>query len=968
MRKLKISKLFSIFLTCILCLSFLPTDLMAMNDADTVKNGYYNESNTWVEGELDQALPEGIHSVNKTAVKSENDDNTYDITLEVVTEQNLSKLTKKSATILVIDTSGSMGDYQRLINAKNTAKEFVKKYAGDEPDSGRYLAIVNFATNTNIILNWTDVSSADGKASADNAINQLYADGGTNLHAGIKQASQLFDDTAIQDIESKNTIVLTDGAPTYYLKNCTSDINCIFYTHVTISNTRYHVGGDGDKGSETINDATAAEAKTLKGKSTVYTICYGASREMTYQGGPTVSAYLKNNIASEMKNAYDADDSDDLVDAFKAITETITSGLDGKGLSVFDGSAPFVSVSGLPESIVQDEEGFTWKLENAEESTEGNKKYYTYRLTYKVTLNADAIDFDEGKWYPLNGKTYITLADGEKVYFPIPAGQGVKTRYTVTYTDGVEDEEVFENQITTDLVYGAETPSFKGTPERTGYLFTGWTPEISETVSASTTYVATWKKRMEPLNKVPEINAEDKTLTVGDTFDPKKDVTATDKEDGDLTAKIEIVKNTVDMTKAGTYEVTYKVTDSEGASTTKTITVTVNPKMEKLNEVPTIQAEDKTLTVGDTFDPRKDVTATDKEDGDLTAKIEIVKNTVDMTKAGTYEVTYKVTDSEGASTTKTITVTVNPKMEKLNEVPTIQAEDKTLTVGDTFDPRKDVTATDKEDGDLTAKIEIVKNTVDMTKAGTYEVTYKVTDSEGASTTKTITVTVNPKMEKLNEVPTIQAEDKTLTVGDTFDPKKDVTATDKEDGDLTAKIEIVKNTVDMTKAGTYEVTYKVTDSEGASTTKTITVTVNPKMEKLNEVPTIQAEDKTLTVGDTFDPRKDVTATDKEDGDLTAKIEIVKNTVDMTKAGTYEVTYKVTDSEGASTTKTITITVKDKKSKVDINKPDTDEQYKDTGSVETGDRTNISFYTSLFEMSVVCIAILAVWKKKKALRDR
>ena len=137
---------------------------------------------------------------------------------------------------------------------------------------------------------------------------------------------------------------------------------------------------------------------------------------------------------------------------------------------------------------------------------------------------------------------------------------------------------MFENQITTDLVYGAETPSFKGTPERTGYLFTGWTPEISETVSASTTYVATWKKRMEPLNKVPEINAEDKTLIVGDTFDPKKDVAATDKEDGDLTAKIEIAKNTVDMTKAGTYEVTYKVTDSEGASTTKTITITVKDK------------------------------------------------------------------------------------------------------------------------------------------------------------------------------------------------------------------------------------------------------------------------------------------------------------------------------------------------------------------------------------------------------
>ena len=43
------------------------------------------------------------------------------------------------------------------------------------------------------------------------------------------------------------------------------------------------------------------------------------------------------------------------------------------------------------------------------------------------------------------------------------------------------------------------------------------------------------------------------------------------------------------------------------------------------------------------------------------------------------------------------------------------------------------------------------------------------------TRKTITVTVNPKMEVLNAIPTIKAEDKTITVGDTFDPKADVTA-------------------------------------------------------------------------------------------------------------------------------------------------------------------------------------------------
>ena len=80
--------------------------------------------------------------------------------------------------------------------------------------------------------------------------------------------------------------------------------------------------------------------------------------------------------------------------------------------------------------------------------------------------------------------------------------------------------------------------------------------------------------------------------------------------------------------------------------------------------------------------------------------------------------------------------------------------------------------------------------------------------------------------------------------------------------------------------------------------------------INHIPVITAEDKTLTVGDSFDVMAGVTALDKEDGDLTDKIEVINNTVDTSKAGTYTVTYKVTDSNGASVTKTITITVKDK----------------------------------------------------------
>ena len=675
-----------------------------------------------------------------------------------------------------------------------------------------------------------------------------------------------------------------------------------------------------------------------------------------WKGGPTVSEYLRGSIATSPDKGYDRSETDDLTELFKAISDSITTGITGKDLEVFDGSAPYVSVKSLPTSVQQDASGFKWKLANPTTKTEGKATYYTYELEYTVTLDADHPGFEEGKLYPLNGETYIAMPDGSKVKFPIPGAKGIKSRYTVTYTDGVDGEVVFEDKVFSDLVVGTATPHFGETPTRAGYTFTGWSPAVEENVTQSITYNATWVMNWVPMNAAPVIHATDKTIEVGDEFDPRADVTAEDEEDGDITNKIEILENDVNINEPGIYDVTYKVTDNQGASYTTTIKVTVNPKAADLNACPVIQATDKTLTVGDEFDPLADVTAEDEEDGDITDKIEILENEVDTTKPGKYEVTYKVTDSGGASHVKTIKVTVNPKMEPINAAPIIEAEDKTLTVGDAFDPMADVTATDAEDGNLTDKIEILNNEVDTTKPGKYEVTYKVTDNKGASYTKTITVTVNPKMEVLNAIPTIKAEDKTITVGDTFDPKADVTAEDVEDGDLTDKIEVLKNEVDTTKAGKYEVTYKVTDRKGASRTKTITVTVNPKMEPLNEAPTIDVTDKEITVGDKFDPKDGVTAKDKEDGNLTDKIEILKNTVDPSKPGVYEVTYKVTDSKGASCTKTIKVTVKEKTPAPSKNNDKTT-----TVTPKTGDSTNVSAVIAL--LAVSGIALLALLKKKK-----
>ena len=575
-------------------------------------------------------------------------------------------------------------DGNRIRNLRAAANVFVNSYAGDRENVGRYLAVVDFATDVKVPLNWTDVSSTEGKNKAIKAINNLTPRGGTNLDAGIKQATSLFLKDAVKQIQkdNRNTVVLTDGTPTYYLKDCEGGFTWN-HNHVKIDGITYDRKGNGREGSEKNLEATSKDAKLLKDQSTVYTVCYGAAKDKAYEDGPTVSEFLKGSIATSRDKAYDSSDTDDLAKVFKAISESVTTGITGKDLEVFDGAAPFVSVSQLPPSVQQDTSGFKWKLANATTTTEGTQTNYTYELEYIATLDADHPEFEEGKLYPLNGETYIAMPDGSKVKFPIPGAKGIKSRYTVTYTDGVDGEVVFEDKVFSDLVVGTATPHFGETPTRAGYTFTGWSPAVEENVTQSITYNATWVMNWVPMNAAPVIQATDKTIEVGDEFNPRADVTATDEEDGDITNKIEILKNDVNVNEPGIYDVTYKVTDTQGASYTTTIKVTVNPKAADLNACPVIQATDKTLTVGDEFDPKAGVTAKDAEDGDLTDKIEVVKNTVDTKKAGKYEVTYKVTDSDGATRTKTIKVTVKekapaPSTDK-DKTPTTPNKDKDKT-------------------------------------------------------------------------------------------------------------------------------------------------------------------------------------------------------------------------------------------------------------------------------------------------
>lgn len=108
----------------------------------------------------------------------------------------------------------------------------------------------------------------------------------------------------------------------------------------------------------------------------------------------------------------------------------------------------------------------------------------------------------------------------------------VTEEYTVTYTDGVDGEEVFADQVYSDLRKDSTTPAFNGTPTRTGYTFAGWEPEVAATVTETVTYVAKWEAK--------KANVHLMIFKSGDLSKPIVDVPyAADKLAGD----------TIDLTK-----------------------------------------------------------------------------------------------------------------------------------------------------------------------------------------------------------------------------------------------------------------------------------------------------------------------------------------------------------------------------------------------------------------------------------
>lgn len=158
-------------------------------------------------------------------------------------------------------------------------------------------------------------------------------------------------------------------------------------------------------------------------------------------------------------------------------------------------------------------------------------------------------------------------------------------------------------------------------------------------------------------NQAPElvgVRAE-VTINQGDEFDPLEGVSATDTEDGDLTADITYVGWTAgDENTAGSYEIVYTVTDSGDLSDTATMNLTV--ESESGRTAPSISGviPEVTFYIGSgNWDPLANVTASDEVDGDITEDLQVT-GLYFLDVKGDYNVTVKVVNSAGIQATRLI--------------------------------------------------------------------------------------------------------------------------------------------------------------------------------------------------------------------------------------------------------------------------------------------------------------------------
>lgn len=291
----------------------------------------------------------------------------------------------------------------------------------------------------------------------------------------------------------------------------------------------------------------------------------------------------------------------------------------------------------------------------------------------------------------------------------------------------------------------------------------------------------------------------DAVVSLYASFDPMQYITAKDAQGNDITSRVQVVENTVDAAEKGEYSVTYRVSDELGNESVYTLPVRVVSENTYLSDTNWSSAKigwgsvRKDLSVG-----QKPISLLD-ESGErvYTKGIGAHANSTivyDISRFGaqTFEsyvgvdglmrganaasLTFEVyvdgvkqfdsglmkkdtpqklvrVDIEGAKELKLVVTDggngngsdhadwADAKLITESAKPVISGiQNYTIRAGESVDLMQGVTASDNEDGDLTASL-TMSTDFDPDRAGVYDVVYQVTDADGNTAEETGSVAV-----------------------------------------------------------------------------------------------------------------------------------------------------------------------------------------------------------------------------------
>ena len=518
----------------------IPTGTTLVADSITA-NGSYNEENktiTWTDVKVEAgktaevSFKAIINSDTKTSVT-----NKAVIDGNKPTEEVETRIANITGAKSVDKSTAKVGDtLTYTITLTNSGNADGKVTVTDEVPTGTRIKDENttgYNKETNTIT-WSSVEVKAGK-SVELTLEVVVKDDTTDT---VKNVAKIDNkeipekpETKVANITGTKTVDKTEAKVgdtltyTITLTNSGNATGTVTVTDPIPEGTKIKVATTDGYDLET-NTMTWKNVEVKAGKSVELTL------EVVVEGGVseiTNTAKIDNNEIPDKPNT--------IVKYYYTI-EHYTENLDGESYTKVDEDIIKDVLAGTETSYTAKEDytGFTFdddKTENkgAKVPTNNNlviKLYYTrnintkYTVEYYYQINGEykdttaiketrtgttgetvSVTENDKNQLTYNGKKYVFDQEYPKnILSGNIAGNGnlilklyFKQQFTVRYTDGVENETIFEDKVTSGLNYNDDTPKFGNDPVRIGYEFMKWTPEVEEKVTADATYVAQWQAK-----------------------------------------------------------------------------------------------------------------------------------------------------------------------------------------------------------------------------------------------------------------------------------------------------------------------------------------------------------------------------------------------------------------------------------------------------------------------------------------